>query len=68
MYLEVYCAFFYIYNVTYQKNFVDSTRCERGGVASSDSLVNQPCMDVDLFSEAEPTPLSSYPAIAKHNS
>lgn len=49
-------------------NFVDLTRCKRGGVASSDSLVNQPCVDMVLFSEAEPTPLSSYLAVAKHNS
>jgi hypothetical protein len=34
-------------------------------VASSDSIVNRPCMDVDLFSKEEPTQLSSYPAVAK---
>lgn len=34
-------------------------------MASSDSIVNRPCMDVDLFSKEDPNQLSSYPAVAK---
>jgi hypothetical protein len=31
-------------------DFAELTGCKGGGVARSGSLVNQPCMDVDLFS------------------
>jgi len=48
-------------------DFALSIGCEVGGVASSDALVNRPCMDVDMFFEEEPTSLRSCLTVAKQN-
>jgi hypothetical protein len=39
--------------------------CDVGGVVRSDALVTRPCLDVEMFSEEESTPLRSCPTVAK---
>lgn len=43
---------------------IDSAELVGCDVGRSDALVTGPCLDVDMFSDADPTPLRTCPAIA----